>query len=163
MADQAQLVVDRNGLNDVVQIINAKMEDITLPEQVDVIISEVTFLLRLFCRSDSVLMKVKWMGSFLVFESMLETVLFARDRWLKEGGKMYPAIARMFVAPLDMTSFFNKRIKFMRSIPDVNMSPLMYVLRHITGSAFGTKLNFRQPFCNHRIHVLWNARRQMQA
>jgi predicted nicotinamide N-methyase len=41
MAEQAQLVVDRNGLSDIVQVINAKMEEITLPEQVDIIVSEV--------------------------------------------------------------------------------------------------------------------------
>jgi len=106
MAEQAQLVVERNDLTDVVTIINAKMEDVVLPEQVDVIVSE-------------------WMGSFLIFESMLETVLLARDRWLKQDGKMYPAIARIFLAPLDMTPFFNKRVKFLRDIPDVNMSPLI--------------------------------------
>jgi protein arginine N-methyltransferase 2 len=106
MAEQAQLVVDRNGLSQVVQIVNAKMEEVHLPEQVDIIVSE-------------------WMGSFLVFESMLETVLYARDRWLKEDGKLYPAIARIFVAPLDMTSFFEKRIRFLRNIPDLNMGPLI--------------------------------------
>ncbi|ELR19188.1 protein arginine nmethyltransferase 2, putative [Acanthamoeba castellanii str. Neff] len=106
MAEQAQLVVDRNGLSDIVQIINAKMEDVNLPEQVDVIVSE-------------------WMGSFLIFESMLETVLYARDRYLKEDGKMYPAIARMFVAPLDMTPFFQKRIRFLRDVPDLNLAPLI--------------------------------------
>lgn len=68
------------------------------------------------------------MGSFLVFESMLETVLLARDRWLKEDGKLYPAIARMFLAPLDMSSFFNKRVKFLRNVPDLNLSALVYVL-----------------------------------
>ncbi len=45
MAEQAQLVVDRNGLSDIVQIINAKMEDVNLPEQVDVIVSEVHAIL----------------------------------------------------------------------------------------------------------------------
>ena len=39
--------------------------------QVDVIISE-------------------WMGYFLMYESMLDTVLFARDRWLAPGGLLLP-------------------------------------------------------------------------
>jgi len=39
--------------------------------QVDIIISE-------------------WMGYFLFYESMLDTVLFARDRWLVEGGLIFP-------------------------------------------------------------------------
>jgi hypothetical protein len=39
------------------------MEDVVLPEKVDVIISE-------------------WMGYFLLYETMLPTVLEARDKWL---------------------------------------------------------------------------------
>ena len=39
--------------------------------QVDIIISE-------------------WMGYFLMYESMLDTVLFARDKWLKPGGLLMP-------------------------------------------------------------------------
>lgn len=41
-----------------------KVEEIVLPvAQVDIIISE-------------------WMGYFLLFENMLNTVLYARDKWL---------------------------------------------------------------------------------
>ena len=48
------------------------MEEITLPvKQVDIIISE-------------------WMGYFLLYESMLDSVLWARDKYLAPGGKMLP-------------------------------------------------------------------------
>ena len=49
------------------------MEEIELPvDTVDIIISE-------------------WMGYFLLYESMLDTVLYARDKYLnKETGKMLP-------------------------------------------------------------------------
>ncbi len=47
------------------------MEDLTLPEKVDIIVSE-------------------WMGYFLLYESMLDTVLLARDRWLAPGGRGAP-------------------------------------------------------------------------
>ena len=39
------------------------MEELELPEKVDIIISE-------------------WMGYFLLYESMLDAVLEARDKWL---------------------------------------------------------------------------------
>jgi len=39
------------------------------------------------------------MGYFLLRESMLDSVLLARDRWLKPGGALYPSHARMFLAP----------------------------------------------------------------
>ena len=50
------------------------MEEISLPEgvdKVDIIISE-------------------WMGYCLFYESMLDTVLYARDKWLAPNGLMFP-------------------------------------------------------------------------
>ncbi len=48
----------------VITLVQGKVEEVTIPvESVDIIVSE-------------------WMGYFLLYESMLETVLFARDKWL---------------------------------------------------------------------------------
>ncbi|KAM7266758.1 hypothetical protein ACFE04_008924 [Oxalis oulophora] len=81
MAAHARQLVKANNLEGVVQVIEGTMEDITLPEKVDVIISE-------------------WMGYFLLRESMFDSVICARDRWLKPTGVMYPSHARMWVAPI---------------------------------------------------------------
>ncbi|RWR79740.1 Protein arginine N-methyltransferase [Cinnamomum micranthum f. kanehirae] len=40
----------------------------------------------------------EWMGYCLLYESMLSSVLYARDRWLKPGGAILPDIATIFVA-----------------------------------------------------------------
>ncbi len=32
----------------------------------------------------------EWMGYFLMYESMLDTVLYARDKWLRPGGLLLP-------------------------------------------------------------------------
>lgn len=54
--------MEDNGFSDVIEVIRGKMEEITLPtDYVDIIISE-------------------WMGYFLLYESMLDTVLYARDK-----------------------------------------------------------------------------------
>lgn len=37
----------------------------------------------------------EWMGYCLLYESMLSSVLFARDRWLKPGGAILPDTATM--------------------------------------------------------------------
>ncbi|KAM0826696.1 hypothetical protein ACQ4PT_068705 [Festuca glaucescens] len=50
------------------------MQDVEVEEKVDVIISE-------------------WMGYMLLYESMLPSVLFARDKWLKPGGLILPSHA----------------------------------------------------------------------
>jgi len=48
----------------VITILQGKVEEVELPvAKVDIIVSE-------------------WMGYFLLYESMLDTVLFARDKWL---------------------------------------------------------------------------------
>ncbi|XP_058078832.1 probable protein arginine N-methyltransferase 3 [Magnolia sinica] len=40
----------------------------------------------------------EWMGYCLLYESMLSSVLYARDRWLKPGGAILPDTATIFVA-----------------------------------------------------------------
>jgi hypothetical protein len=61
---QARVIVKDNGLDDKVTLIQGKMEEVVLPvDKVDIIISE-------------------WMGYFLLYESMLDTVLVARDKYL---------------------------------------------------------------------------------
>lgn len=37
----------------------------------------------------------EWMGYCLLYESMLSSVLYARDRWLKPGGAILPDTATM--------------------------------------------------------------------
>ena len=41
------------------------------------------------------------MGYFLVFESMLESILFARDKWLRPGGLIYPDRFTMHIAAVE--------------------------------------------------------------
>jgi hypothetical protein len=63
-------VVKENGCSDRVTIQKGKIEELKLPvDKVDVIISE-------------------WMGTFLVCESMIESVLWARKRYLHPDGIM---------------------------------------------------------------------------
>jgi len=71
-------------------VLKGKMEDIELPEKVDVILSE-------------------WMGYFLLRESMAESVLGARDKYLNEGGMMYPSSARILVSELYDPAFVQAR------------------------------------------------------
>uniref|UniRef100_A0A5F9DVY5 type I protein arginine methyltransferase n=1 Tax=Oryctolagus cuniculus TaxID=9986 RepID=A0A5F9DVY5_RABIT len=65
ISDYAVKIVKANKLDHVVAIIKGKVEEVELPvEKVDIIISE-------------------WMGYCLFYESMLNTVLYARDKWLE--------------------------------------------------------------------------------
>ena len=74
IVEHAKKIVQDNNLSDKVTIIRGKVEEVSLPEgvdKVDIIISE-------------------WMGYCLFYESMLDTVLYARDKWLAPGGLMFP-------------------------------------------------------------------------
>jgi protein arginine N-methyltransferase 1 len=69
------------------------MEDIELPVQyVDIIISE-------------------WMGYFLLYESMLGTVLYARDKYLRpETGIMLPDKAVLFVCGIEDGEYKTEKV-----------------------------------------------------
>lgn len=63
------------------------------------------------------------MGYFLVFESMLDTVLYARDKWLdKENGFLFPDRARMYIATLEDNDYFYNNIECWKDIYGFNMS-----------------------------------------
>mmetsp|Transcript_160969 Transcript_160969/g.285357 ORF Transcript_160969/g.285357 Transcript_160969/m.285357 type:complete len:512 (-) Transcript_160969:299-1834(-) len=81
MAERAKAIVEANGLSDKVRVIKGVVETVELPEKVDMIVSE-------------------WMGMFLLRESMLDSVIYARDRWLKEDGALLPSHATLYMAPM---------------------------------------------------------------
>mmetsp|Transcript_15369 Transcript_15369/g.39112 ORF Transcript_15369/g.39112 Transcript_15369/m.39112 type:complete len:369 (+) Transcript_15369:390-1496(+) len=76
----AQSVVTSCNLGHKITVIQGLVETISLPEKVDIIVSE-------------------WMGCFLLRESMLDSLLDARDRFLKPDGALYPSHASMYIAP----------------------------------------------------------------
>lgn len=81
MANHARNLVERNGLSDVIEVIQSSAEDLELPCKVDIIVSE-------------------WMGYILLRESMLDSVIRARDKWMKPGGSMFPSHATMYLAAI---------------------------------------------------------------
>lgn len=82
----AERIVVKNNFTNII-IKKAKVEELKeLPlgiQEVDIIISE-------------------WMGICLFHESMLISVLYARDRWLKKkGGLIFPDKVRLYLAAID--------------------------------------------------------------
>ena len=75
-----------------ITLVKGKLEDTELPiQQFDIIISE-------------------WMGYFLLYESMLDTVLEARDRYLKPGGLIFPDHATMYLAAIEDQDYKEEKI-----------------------------------------------------
>ena len=69
-----------------------KVEEVELPvDKVDIIISE-------------------WMGYFLLYESMLDTVIYARDKWLVPGGLVFPDEAELYIAAIEDGEYKHEKI-----------------------------------------------------
>ncbi|EEP82376.1 hypothetical protein UREG_07241 [Uncinocarpus reesii 1704] len=105
--DKARQIVYQNGFGDVIKCIRGKIEEVVLPvKQVDIIISE-------------------WMGYCLLFEAMLDSVLFARDRYLAPGGLMVPSHATLRIAPIADPDFIDENISFWNSVYGFKMSSML--------------------------------------
>ncbi|XP_072996482.1 probable protein arginine N-methyltransferase 1 isoform X1 [Typha latifolia] len=103
MADMAKEIVQTNGFSSVITVLKGKVEDIELPvTHVDVIISE-------------------WMGYFLLFENMLNTVLYARDKWLVNDGIVLPDKASLYLTAIEDAEYKEDKIEFWNDVYGFDM------------------------------------------
>ncbi|KAL8607657.1 hypothetical protein ACOMHN_039331 [Nucella lapillus] len=56
------------------------------------------------------------MGFYLLHESMLDSVIVARDRFLAPDGIMAPSAARLYVAPVDMAEYLEEKYEFWSNV-----------------------------------------------
>ena len=52
----------------------------------------------------------EWMGYFLLYESMLDTVLLARDKYLKKDGLLFPDQASIYLAAIEDNDYKDEKI-----------------------------------------------------
>jgi len=102
----AKEIVNQNNMTGQITLIKGKVEEITLPvDKVDIIISE-------------------WMGFFLIYEGMLDSVLYARDKWLVEGGMLFPDKARIWLAAVEDGKFKERKIEFWNDVYGIRMETM---------------------------------------
>ncbi|PHT81191.1 hypothetical protein T459_14206 [Capsicum annuum] len=102
---EANEIVKANNLSDKVIVLHGRVEDVEIDEEVDVIVSE-------------------WMGYMLLYESMLGSVITARDRWLKPGGLILPSHATvvihsliyLYMAPVTHPDRYSESVDFWRNV-----------------------------------------------
>ncbi|XP_042496104.1 probable protein arginine N-methyltransferase 1.2 isoform X2 [Macadamia integrifolia] len=103
MADMAKEIVEANGFSNVITVLKGKVEEIVLPvAQVDIIISE-------------------WMGYFLLFENMLDTVLYARNKWLINDGIVLPDRASLYLTAIEDSDYKEDKIEFWNNVYGFDM------------------------------------------
>ncbi|XP_030642880.1 protein arginine N-methyltransferase 2 [Chanos chanos] len=93
VAEYTCALVKQNRCENVVKVFQARIEELTLPGKVDVLVSE-------------------WMGNCLLFEFMVESVVLARDRWLKQGGMMWPSSACLTLVPCQALTDYSEKMDF---------------------------------------------------
>ncbi|KAJ1735401.1 hypothetical protein LPJ61_000565 [Coemansia biformis] len=103
---KARANVIENGLDDVITLVRGKIEEVELPVgQVDVIISE-------------------WMGYFLLFEAMLDSVLVARDRYLAPGGLLAPSASYLYLTAMSDDDYLKHTANFWDCVYGFKMSAM---------------------------------------
>jgi len=124
IAKHAKKIVADNGYADVIEIVRGKVEEVELPAafpKVDVIVSE-------------------WMGYFMLYESMLDTVIFARDKWLAQGGIMMPDRGTLWFGALEDAEYKKEKVSFWDKVYGFDMScikedvvtePLVDTVEHV--------------------------------
>jgi protein arginine N-methyltransferase 1 len=97
MAKHARQVMKANGVDHIVTVIQGAVEDITLPIEEDQLESDSPE----FPERVVDIFISEWMGYFLLRESMLDSLIRARDKFLKPStGLMFPSHTTMYVAPV---------------------------------------------------------------
>jgi len=109
--EHARGIVKANGFEDKITLIRGKMEEISLPdgiEQVDIIVSE-------------------WMGYCLLYETMLPTVLYARDKYLAPGGLIFPDKCTLYITAIEDAQYKDEKIHWWDQVYDFDMSAIKSV------------------------------------
>lgn len=100
----ARKIAAANGLDDRVTFVEGKAEEIELPvEKVDIIVSE-------------------WMGYFLLYESMLDTVIYCRNKWLAEDGLMFPDKAHLYLAAIEDADYKEEKVGYWDNVYGLDFS-----------------------------------------
>lgn len=102
---QAMEIVQKNRIGNI-KFVKGRIEDASIPvDKVDVIVSE-------------------WMGYFLLFEGMLDSVIYARNNHLKPGGLLLPNRCNISLVGLGDERRHSEFITFWNDVYGFNMSTL---------------------------------------
>jgi SAM-dependent methyltransferase len=102
--ESARTIVSDNDLADKITLIQGKAEEVELPvDKVDVIISE-------------------WMGYALFYESMLDSVLHMRDKYLASDGILLPDKSHVYVCTIEDQEYKDDKINWWDDVYGFDMS-----------------------------------------
>lgn len=100
-------IVSENNFKNKIEVIKSRLEEIRKEIKADIIVSE-------------------WMGYFLVYEGMLDTIIYARDKLLKPNGIICPNRCTMNIAGIDNQAFYDKHVTFWNDVYGYSMKSLKF-------------------------------------
>lgn len=107
LVDVLKEIIELNDEEKVIEVIHGKAEEVELKNsaKVDIIISE-------------------WMGFYLLHESMLDSVILAREKHLAEDGLMLPSHAKILASPVQLDSWVRDQFNSWGEVYGFNMTPM---------------------------------------
>lgn len=110
VANRARENIRVNGMEGIITVYKGRVEELEdqlnrFKGKVDMIVSE-------------------WMGYFLLYESMLPSVLYARDLYLQKGGLLAPSHTRMLLAGVANCTVISDRLQFWDNVHGFSMQAM---------------------------------------
>lgn len=128
-------IITENNLQNVIKTIKGRLEETKLEEKVDVLVSE-------------------WMGYFLLFEGMLDSVIYARDNCLKSGGLLMPNRCSISIVANGDVDTHKKLIDFWSDVYGFKMNCMKSeVVREASIDVVASKYILSQPYVINEIDI----------
>lgn len=106
--EYAEKIVKLNGFDNIVHVIHGALEEVELPEKVDIIICD-------------------FFGSCLLFDSMFSSLIIARDRFLKPDGCVFPSEANLYMTGIEDADYRNQKIGYWNNVYGFKYSAMQKV------------------------------------
>ncbi|XP_063358140.1 protein arginine N-methyltransferase 3-like [Cydia amplana] len=120
-------IIRENNLHETIKVVKGRLENTKLDEKVDIIVSE-------------------WMGYFLLFEGMLDSVIYARDNCLKPGGLLLPNRCNISLVANGDVDTHIKLIDFWSDVYGYKMNCMKSeVVREASVDVVGSKNTLSEP------------------
>ncbi|XP_047987741.1 protein arginine N-methyltransferase 1 [Leguminivora glycinivorella] len=120
-------IIRENNLHETIKVVKGRLENTKLDEKVDIIVSE-------------------WMGYFLLFEGMLDSVIYARENCLKPGGLLLPNRCNISLVASGDVDTHKKLIEFWSDVYGYKMNCMKpEVVREASIDVVGSKNIISEP------------------
>ena len=96
-------IVQLNKYEDQIEVLNCHIEEVENIGKIDIIICE-------------------WMGNFLLSGSLLKKLIYARDKFLKKDGMIFPDKATLYICGVQDEKFKKQKFKMWDNVYNINMS-----------------------------------------